>query len=111
MTLGLHCLTEKGCPGEVAREALASDRTISDVERSSLAEEAKVCVGPQPDPFDVSLTWSGCPGREAFKHRDVADTLTVKAIASMVPLAGWPERYAARILETWSDIEAERVRG
>lgn len=109
--MGLHCLTETGCPGEKAREALASGKVISEVERSSLVEEAKVCAGSQPDPFEGKLMWPGCPGREAFKHRDVADTLDVRAMAAMGPLSGWPERYAARIPQTWSDIEGHREAG
>lgn len=109
--LGLHCLTEKGCPGEAAREALASGKSISEVERSSLVIEAKVCTGAQSDPWDKELMWSGCPGREAYKHRDVADTLSIKTLAAMGPLSGWPERYAARIPQTWADIEGERAAG
>lgn len=105
---GLHCLTRMGCPADTARKRLASDERIADVERSSLEIEARGCQGPQADPWDKSVTWDGCPAKAAPKHRDVMDTMNVKALASMSPLAGWPRGYSARIVEVWSEIEREK---
>ncbi len=106
---GLHCLTRLGCPAERARTRLASVEAIDAVERSSLEIEARGCQGPQVDPFDSAVTWDGCPAKAAPAQRDVAAAMTVKALASMSPLAGWPRGYTARIVETWSEIERARA--
>ena len=73
------------------------------------------------------LTLPRCTGTTAFignppyvRHHDIAEAwkimtddieaaLMVRGLASMSPLADWPDGIASRVVETWACIEGERA--
>lgn len=79
------------------------------MERDSLEIEARGCQGPQPDPWDKSLTWPECPVQATFKRHDIDDYLLVKSLAAMSPLKDWPDGYAAHVADTWAMVDHERA--
>lgn len=108
MDAGLPCLVGK-CAADTARKRLASSEDLHPLERADLELDALGCQGPQADPFDRSLMWDGCPAKAALRRHDIEDAVTLRGLAAMAPLAGWPAGYTARTVETWITIEAEKA--
>lgn len=105
--MGLPCLAGK-CAADNARKRLASGAAISDAERLDLEDEARGCDGEQPDPWDRSVKWPACPAKVAYARDDIDAALTLRGLATMSPLAGWPAGIASRVVDTWACIEGER---
>lgn len=113
--MSLPCLSrnefgESKCAADAARERIAKGGDMTDVQRGDLDLAAKGCSGPQPDPFDKSLTWNGCPAKAVAQRPDIDGAVTLRALASMAPLRDFPDGYNARVVDTWSAIESERAK-
>lgn len=79
------------------------------MERVDLEIAARGCVGPQRDPWDGGLVWDECPAKAAMKHPDVDAAMTVKGLAAVSPIAGWPDSISGRVVETIAAIDGERA--
>ena len=79
------------------------------MERLDLVEASTGCDGEQPDPWEPSVMWQGCPAKAALARDDIEAAMMMRGLAAMSPLAGWPAGIASRVVETWSCIEGERA--
>lgn len=79
------------------------------MERADLEIAARGCTGSQSDPWDAGLVWPECPAKAAMKHPDIDAALTVKGLATVSPIAGWPDSITGRVVETIAAIDAERA--
>lgn len=79
------------------------------LERADLEAAAVGCDGEQPDPWEPSAMWQGCPAKAALARDDIEAAMMMRGLAAMSPLAGWPAGIASRVVETWSCIEGERA--
>lgn len=78
-------------------------------ERADLEIAARGCLGSQPDPWVRDLRWDGCPAKAAMRHPDVDAALTLKGLAAVSPIAGWPDSITGRVVETIAAINGERA--
>ena len=67
-------------------------------------------AGEQPDPWEPSLKWRGCPAKRAMERQDIRAALVVRGLSKMSPLADWPHGYASWVATTWQQIDMERAK-
>lgn len=104
--MGLPCIVGK-CAADNARKRLASGDDLHPLERDDCEAAATGCDGEQPDPWNKKLRWKGCPAKAAFARPDIDSALTVRGLAAISPLEGWPRIYVPRVVEILSLISHE----
>lgn len=77
------------------------------MERVDLEAAAIGCDGEQPDPWTKELKWNGCPAKAAWARPDIGSALTVRGLAAISPLEGWPRIYVPRVVDILSLISQE----
>ncbi len=104
----MPCLAGK-CAADNARARLASGAKLQPLERADLEAAATGCDGEQPDPWNATLKWQGCPAKRAMEHPDIDAALTLRGLSKMATLANWPRCANGRVVEVWTMIDAERA--